>query len=175
MYCRLFPIMLPKQSYCHLQTIFTRASFTIDTCSSVTGDTSDWWSLRSVNQYFMDKKVLLRDKMNCTVGFVSCFCEFPWLALAAWQKAAGLVHQCNSEKTVSITSRTVHFVSWYMHLQSCWSATLVSGRVTSFQDSLATSSTWSPNLRSVLSLPQEAYRFVIFIKSLKSNYFFISI
>ena len=38
-----------------------------------------------------------------------------WLALAAWQKAAGLVHQCNSEKLVSITSRTVHFVSWYMY------------------------------------------------------------
>ena len=33
--------------------------------------------------------------------------------MAAWHKAAGLVHQWNFEKTVSITSRTVHFVSWY--------------------------------------------------------------
>ena len=33
--------------------------------------------------------------------------------MAAWQKAAGLVHQCNSEKTVSKPHLTVHFVSWY--------------------------------------------------------------
>ena len=44
--------------------------------------------------------------------------EYRRYMLAAWQKAAGLVHQCNSEKTVSITSRTIHFDSWYVQLIS---------------------------------------------------------
>ena len=38
---------------------------------------------------------LLIEKMK---GFVNCFF---FLFLEAWQKAAGLVHQGNSEKTVS--------------------------------------------------------------------------
>ena len=33
--------------------------------------------------------------------------------MAAWHKAARLVHQWNSEKTVSKPHPTVHFVSWY--------------------------------------------------------------
>ena len=32
----------------------------------------------------------------------------------AWHKAAGLVHQWSSEKTVSNPHPTVHFVSWYL-------------------------------------------------------------
>ena len=39
--------------------------------------------------------------MNCTVGPVSFFCEFPLLALEAWHEAAGLVHQWNYEKQFS--------------------------------------------------------------------------
>ena len=37
------------------------------------------------------------------------FCVFSLLALAAWHKAAGLVHQGNSDKTVYQTYSTVHF------------------------------------------------------------------
>ena len=35
-------------------------------------------------------------KMDCcTAGFVNRFCELPWLALADWRKAAGMVHHWN--------------------------------------------------------------------------------
>ena len=39
--------------------------------------------------------------MDCALCLINWFlCEFPKLALAAWHKAAGLVRQRNSEKTV---------------------------------------------------------------------------
>ena len=59
---------------------------------------------------------LLRDIMNCTVGFVSCFCKFSWLGLAAWHKTAGLVYQWNSEKTVSQPHCIVSFRLLISHI-----------------------------------------------------------
>ena len=35
--------------------------------------------------------------MNCPVGFVSCFCKFPQLALTVWYKEAGLVREWSSD------------------------------------------------------------------------------
>ena len=53
-----------------------------------------------------DMSHVLSDKMNCTVGFVSCLCEFN-VAWAAWHKAAGLVHQQNS---LQFPNLTVQFI-----------------------------------------------------------------
>ena len=58
-----------------------------------------------------DKDKVSRHKMYCTGGFVRCFFESPLLALAAWHRAAGLVHQPNSQKTVYKTYSTGYFVT----------------------------------------------------------------
>ena len=63
--------------------------------------------------HFKHDTYILRDKMNCTIIENCFFNEFPELALAAWQKTAGLVHQRNTEKTVSKPRCTIHFVSQY--------------------------------------------------------------
>ena len=73
-------------------------------------DGSRLW-LERVQNHGIGLKIL-RDRMNCTVVFANCFVKVPLACLGSRvHKAAGLVHQWNSEKTVSKPHCTVHFVS----------------------------------------------------------------